>query len=264
MSKYLTEKFIRRPDGSVPHMGVKDGDVAPYVLLSGSPSRVLVTKDRLQDVRSFGNPDRGAVIFTGTYKGVPVTAASTGMGGPSLAIAVEELAQVGGKVFIRTGSCASIQENISVGDLVVATASVRDEGTSDFYAPKSYPAVADPSVVQALCQALDNSETPYHLGLIRTSDSFYEGERDAEIIDTWRPRNVLIFEMEASALFTIANVRGFRSGCIVYTGSALALGISPIRGEAVEARNLGVERMITAGLEAVVLLAQKDGIASKS
>ncbi len=262
MSPYLTEKFIRRPDGTVPHMGVKDGDIAPYVLISGSPGRVLVMKERLQDLRSFGNAERGAVIFTGTYKGVPVTVASSGMGGPSIAIAVEELAQVGGKVFIRTGSCASIQENIPVGDLVVATAAVRDEGTGDFYAPKSYPAVADISVVQALCDALDNGKTPYHLGLIRSSDSFYEGERDAAIIDTWRPRNVLVFEMEAAALFTIANVRGFRSGCIVYTGSSLALGLSPLRGESVDARNRGVERMIDSSLEAVVLLAKKDGLVS--
>ncbi|MCL4561923.1 MAG: nucleoside phosphorylase [Chloroflexi bacterium] len=261
MSAYLTERILYRPDGSMPHMGVKEGDVAPYVLISGSPGRVLVMKDKLQDARAFGS-DRGAVVYTGTYKGVPVTVASTGMGGPSLAIAVEELAVTGGKVFIRTGSCASIQENIPVGDLIVATASVRDEGTSDYYAPKAYPSVADVSVIQALCQAMDNSHTPYHLGLIRSSDSFYEGERKAEIIDTWRPRNVLAFEMEASALFTIANVRGFRSGCIIYTGSSLALGLSPIRGESVEARDRGVARMIAAALDAVVLLAQKDGLVS--
>lgn len=259
MASYLTEKFIRRPDGTVPHMGVKDGDVAPYVLISGSQGRVLTMKDRLENVRSYGNNERCALVFTGTYKGVPITVASSGMGGPSMSIAVEELAQVGGKVFIRTGSCASIQEDIPVGDLVVATAAVRDEGTSDFYAPKSYPAVADVSVVQALCDALRSAETPFHLGLIRSSDSFYEGERDAAIINTWRPRHVLAFEMEAASLFVISSVRGLRSGCIVYTGSSLALGLSPLRGESVEARDRGVQLMIDASLQAVVLLAQRDG-----
>jgi len=255
MSSYLTEKYIRKPDGTVPHMGVKEGDVAPFVLLSGSVGRVSLMKEKLSEVRALGNPERGAVVYTGFYKNVPITIASSGMGGPSIAIAVEELAQVGGKVFIRTGSCASIQDYIDVGDLIVATGAVRDEGTSDYYAPKAYPALADLTVVQALSQALRSLNVSFHLGIIRSSDSFYEGERKTDVIDKWRSLNVLAFEMEAAALLTIGNVRGLRCGCIVYTGSALTLGRSPIRGESVDKRERGVNHMIEAALEAVVLLA---------
>ncbi|MDP6701019.1 MAG: uridine phosphorylase, partial [Candidatus Latescibacteria bacterium] len=150
MGDYLTERFLRLPDGTLPHMGVKgDGDVAPYVLLSGDPGRVEKIKTWLDKAEAVGNK-RGYMVYTGTYRDTPVTLASNGVGAPSTAIAMEELALAGGKVFIRVGSCASVTENIPIGDVVIATGGVRDEGVSHTYAPSIYPAVADPDVVAAL------------------------------------------------------------------------------------------------------------------
>ena len=113
MGDYLTERFLRLPDGSLPHMGVKGGgDVAPYVLLSGDPGRVEKMKTWLDEADAVGR-ERGYVAYTGSYRGTPVTLASSGVGAPSVAIAVEELALAGGRVFIRVGSCASIAEGHS-------------------------------------------------------------------------------------------------------------------------------------------------------
>ena len=175
--QYLTERILRLPDGTLPHMGIRgDGDVAPYVLLSGNPARVELMKEHICDCVHIGS-ERGYVLYTGSYKGVRMTLASSGLGSPSTAVALEELAAAGGKTFIRTGSCASIQPEVVVGDLIIATAAVRDEGTSSYYAPEIFPAVADHQVVAALWQVARERGIDCHLGIIRSTDSFFEGQR---------------------------------------------------------------------------------------
>ena len=252
MGEYLTERFLRLPDGSLPHMGVKGGgDVAPYVLLSGDPGRVEKIKTWLDKAEAVGR-ERGYVAYTGSYRGTPVTLASSGVGAPSVAIAVEELALAGGRVFIRVGSCASIAEDIPIGDVVIGTAGVRDEGLSHTYAPPIYPAIADPDVVAALRATAEAESTPYHLGLVRSTDSFYEGERKVEIIDQWRDLRVLVFEMESSALFTVAMVRGLRSGSILVPGSNLVTGQkSTYQGQQLEEYTAGIDAAIATALGAV-------------
>ena len=116
------------------------------------------------------------------------------------------------------------RRDIPIGDVVIGTAGVRDEGLSHTYAPPIYPAIADPDVVAALRATAEAEGTPYHLGLVRSTDSFYEGERKVEIIDQWRELRVLVFEMESSALFTVAMVRGLRGGSILVPGSNLVTG----------------------------------------
>lgn len=258
MESYLTERILRSRDGTLPHMGVKgDGDVAPYVLLSGNPARVERMKERLTQAQRMGS-ERGYVVYTGVYKGTPVTVASSGMGCPSMEMSLIELAAAGGSTFIRTGSCASIKADAGVGTLIIAIAAVRDEGTSPYYAPAIYPAVADHNVVTALCQAAESCNESYNLGIIRTTDSFYEGERKAEIIDKWRERSVIAFEMESAALFTIASVMGNRSGTILVPGANLITGRSTYLGQDVERYRDGVNKMITVSLEAIAVLAASD------
>src|SRR5438552_9766365 len=121
-----------------------------------------------------------------------------------MSIAIEELAASGVRTFIRAGSCASINERVRVGDIAIAHGAVRDEGTSPYYAPMNYPAVASPRVVRALTDAAEELGLAARVGLTRSTDSFYEGERKVEIIDRWRALGVLTFEMESSALFTVA------------------------------------------------------------
>lgn len=258
MGNYLTERYLRLDDGRLPHMGVKGkGDVAPYVLLSGNPARVERMKEYLSDCESVGS-ERGYLVYTGRYKGVKVTAASSGMGSPSAAVALEELAVAGGTTFIRTGSCASINIDADLGSLIIATGAVRDEGTSPYYAPTIYPAVADHHVVASLCKAAENNEHPYHLGIIRSTDSFYEGERKADIIEQWRKCRVLAFEMESAALFTAANVLGLRAGAICVPGSNLLNGKSTYKGHNIAQYQTGIRNMIHIALEAIVLLSVKD------
>lgn len=254
MDNYLTERYLRLPDGTLPHLGVTgQGDVAPFVILVGNPERLERIKPRLDSVELVGDK-RGYVVWTGRYRGVPITLASSGLGAPSLAITVEELALTGAKVFLRVGSCASIQPEIPVGDLIIATGAVRDEGTSHNYAPGIYPAIAHPDVVAALRTSADREGARYHLGLIRSTDSFYEGERKQEIIDKWRLLRVAAFEMESSAMFTIASIWGCLAGSILVPGSNLITRQSTYQGNHTEPYKSGIETAITIALAAIGLL----------
>jgi uridine phosphorylase len=166
---------------------------------------------------------------TGTYEGTPISVTSTGIGSPSAAIAVEELARVGADTLLRVGSCGAIQPEVGLGDLVVTAGGVRQEGTSSEYVREEYPAVADHAVVAALAAAAEELGYDYHVGLTASTDSFYAGQsregfggftaRGAEErIAELRRAGVLNFEMEASAILTLANVYGLRAGavCTVY------------------------------------------------
>ena len=230
---YLTERHLRLLDGTFPHMGVSGGDVAPVVLLCGNPERVERIRESLDDAEGVGKK-RGYVVYTGTYQNMPVSVASSGLGSPSVAIAVEELGVAGGRVFIRVGSCASCQTEVDVGDIIIATAGVRDEGTSHYFAPAIYPAVADHKVVASLSQAANARGVAFHRGIVRSTDSFYEGERVREIIDKWRSRRVLAFEMESSALFTAATILGHLSGSILVPGTNLTTGVATYQGQAIK------------------------------
>ncbi|WP_290818956.1 nucleoside phosphorylase [Halovivax sp.] len=210
------------------HLEVGPGDVADAVLLPGNPERV----DKVVDCWDEGEEvahHREYRTATGTYEGTPLSVTSTGIGSPSAAIAVEELARVGANTFIRVGSCGAIDPAVSVGDLIITTGGVRQEGTSDEYVREEYPAVADYEVVSALVAAAERLGYDYHTGLTASTDSFYAGQGRPgfegfeaagadELVDTLAAANVVNFEMEASAILTLANVYGLRAGavCTVY------------------------------------------------
>jgi uridine phosphorylase len=253
----LTERYLRLPDGTLPHLGVRGGgDVAPYVLLTGNPDRLDKMKAHLDGVRQVGK-QRGYLVYTGRYQGVPVTVATSGLGAPSVAIAVEELALAGGEVFIRVGSCASIQPHLPVGSVLIATAAVRDEGVSYSNAPASFPAVADHGVVAALSAAAQAAGVPAHLGVIRSTDSFYRGERKLEIIEQWKGLRVLGFEMESSALFTVAACLGRRSGSILVPGSNLATGGATYQGQWLDEYSAGMAHAIEIAMDSIHHLADR-------
>mgnify|MGYP002762002035 CR=1 FL=1 len=210
------------------HLEVTEGDVADSVLLPGDPERVEKIVDVWDDYEVVGD-HREYRTATGTHEGTPISVTSTGIGSPSAAIAVEELARVGADTFLRVGSCGAIQPETDVGDLVITSGGVRQEGTSSEYVREDYPAVADHAVVAALAAAADDLGYDYHVGLTASTDSFYAGQsrggfegflaRDAEAnIEELRRAGVLNFEMDASAILTLANVYGLRAGavCTVY------------------------------------------------
>ena len=210
------------------HLEVGPGDVAGPVLLPGDPERVpkiAEAWDEREEVASH----REYRTMRGTYDSAPVTCTSTGIGSPSAAIAVEELARVGADTFMRVGSCGVIQPGIDVGDLVITTGAVRQEGTSDEYVRGDYPATADREVISALVAAAEELGYDYHLGVTCSTDSFYAGQSrpgfggyqrpDSEerIAELWEA-GVVNFEMEPAAICTLAGLYDLRAGavCTVY------------------------------------------------
>ncbi len=210
------------------HIACAPGEVARYVLLPGDPERVPKIA-RLWDKAKEVAHHREYRIYTGKVGGVPISSTSTGVGSPSLAIGVEELAAIGADTFIRVGSSGSIQRDVKVGDVVISSAAVRLEGTSKQYVRIEYPAAANYEVLLALIQAAEKLGYRYHVGITATTDSFYLGQGRPglkgytqsfakKIVPDLQAARVLNFEMETAALFTIANVYGFRAGsvCAVY------------------------------------------------
>lgn len=201
------------------HVGLKAEDVGEYVLLPGDPKRVRAIAACLENARKTGD-SREFETWTGSLEGVPVSVTSTGIGGPSAAIALEELANLGAHTFVRVGTAGGIQPKVKSGDLVIATSAVRQEGTSAEYAPAGYPATADFTVIQALHQAAPEA----HIGVVQSKDSFY-GQHDPQRMPTashlayeweaWKRLGVLASEMECAALFTVGAFRRVRCGAIL-------------------------------------------------
>ena len=210
------------------HLELSRGEVAETVLLPGDPERVPLIASTWDDHELLAE-HREYVTAAGSIHGTPVSATSTGIGSPSAAIAVEELARVGAETFVRVGSCGAIQPGIDVGELVITTGAVRLEGTSDEYVQPAYPAVASHEVVGALVAAAERLGHDYHLGLTASTDAFYAGQGRPgvdgfrapgaeERLEALQEAGVANVEMEASAILTLAAIYGRRAGaiCAVY------------------------------------------------
>ena len=154
------------------HIQVSKGDIGRYVILPGDPKRCAKIAKYLDDAQMIAD-SREYITYTGTLDGVKVSVTSTGIGGPSAAIALEELVQSGADTFIRIGTCGGMQTEVMSGDIVIASGAVRMEGTSREYAPIEYPAVADIAVVNSLIAAAKSLEQNYHVGVVQCKDSFY-------------------------------------------------------------------------------------------
>jgi len=204
-----------------PHIMCGVGDVARYVLLSGDPKRVERIAAFFDDSVKVGDY-RGFVTHTGSIKGIGVSACSTGIGCPSAAIVVEELAKIGAETIIRVGTTGSLQPNVEVGDMVIASAAVRGDGTSRNYVPIEYPAVADFKVTEALLRAAQESKLKAHFGPVLTTDAFYG---DMDDLKRWRRLDVLSVEMECSAIFALAKLRKLRAGAILAVDSKPLMGL---------------------------------------
>lgn len=202
------------------HLHIKKGDVGRYVILPGDPKRVPLIADYLDDAHLVAD-SREYVTYTGTLDGETVSVTSTGIGGPSASIAMEELYKCGSDTFIRMGTCGGIALDVMGGDVVIATAAVRMEGTSREYAPIEFPAVASFDVVQALVEAGLQLKMRSHTGVVQCKDSFY-GQHDPAVMpvsydlinkwEAWKRLGVLASEMESAALFVVAARLGARCG----------------------------------------------------
>lgn len=210
------------------HIACKKGDLASYLLMPGDPGRVSKIAETWESYKeiAFNRQFRSA---TGFYKKTKLSCLSTGIGAPGTAIALEEAAKIGVDTFIRVGSTGAVSKDIECGDLIINTGAVRLEGTSGGYVRSEYPACANYEVILALIEACERLGFKYHVGIGASWDSFYTEDKSRNfknysqsysesVRDDLIKANVLNFEMEASALFTIANLYNLKAGsiCVVF------------------------------------------------
>jgi uridine phosphorylase len=237
------------------HIDVAPGEVSTVALLPGDPFRVPLVAEYLEDAREVAHKREHRTML-GTFEGRSVTVTSTGMGCPSTAIAVEELARVGVTSFIRVGSSAALQPGIEPGDLIVSEGAFRNDGTTDMYVPKGYPAVPDVELTLALERAAHVHGPKHGLGVhagINVSDDAFYAESQA-----WTEQmskiGLLNVEMEASALYVVARQRGLRAGMICAVSSNLVAGTSVYDEEAHRRLAVGWGASIEAALDAIIEL----------
>ena len=212
-------------DGRQYHIGLKEGDAGRYVILPGDPKRCVKIAQYFDDAKLVAD-NREYTTYTGYLNGEKVSVTSTGIGGPSASIALEELVNIGADTFIRVGTCGGIDINVKGGDLVIATGAIRMEGTSREYAPIEFPAVADIDIVNALIEDAGMSGTDYHAGVVQCKDSFY-GQHNPESMpvsyeltnkwEAWKRLGCLASEMESAALFITGSYRRVKVGSIFLT-----------------------------------------------
>jgi uridine phosphorylase len=247
-----------KDSGLMYHIRCKEGDVGRYVLMPGDPFRTDLIASY------FDNPvlvahNREHKTWTGYLNGEKVSVTSTGIGGPSAAIALEELAAIGAHTFIRVGTTGGINMKVKSGDIVIASAAVRQEGTGLHYAPIEYPAAADFEVTRALVDAAAKLGLTSHCGVVQCKDSFY-GQHSPERMpvsyellakwEAWKKLGVLASEMEAAALYVAADSLGVRAGTVlnvVWNQERKAAGLS-------EPDNHDTSRGIICAVEAIKIL----------
>ena len=244
------------------HIHCTAGDVGRYCILPGDPGRCASIAALLDDSRLIAQ-NREFTVYTGSLLGEKVSVCSTGIGGPSAAIAMEELTAVGADTFIRVGTCGGIDLSVKSGDIVVATGAVRQEGTSREYAPIEFPAVPDITVASALIEAAAAMGKTCHAGVVQCKDSFY-GQHSPERMpvsyelqnkwEAWKRLGVKASEMESAALFVVAAALHVRCGScfhVVWNQEREAAGLDQDMSEDTSAA-------VRVGVEAVKLLIRRE------
>ena len=249
------------------HIACAQGDIGRYCILPGDPGRVPAIAALFDDAKQIAY-NREFNVWTGTLLGEKVTACSTGIGGPSASIAMEELHKCGADTFIRTGTCGGIALDVQSGDVVVATGAIRYEHTSREYAPIEFPAVADFQVTNALVEATKKLGFPLHTGIVQCKDSFY-GQHDPAASpvyyelqqkwESWKRLGVKASEMESAALFVVAAALGCRCGScfhVVWNQEREAAGLDQKMSE-------DTSSSVKVSVEALKLLIEADRKASR-
>lgn len=242
------------------HTALRASDIGGYVLLPGDPGRTERIARHLENAREIAF-NREYRTFTGSLGGMAVSVCSTGIGGPSTAIAVEELSELGAHTFVRVGTCGGSQPEIRIGDLVIATGVIRSEGTPDAYVPREYPAIADRAVVDALVAAAAVAGATSHVGIIRSVDALYaditperlpKGPELRAELDMWRRAGVLANDMESATLTVLASLKRLRAGTILLCVDQVGGGpIAPVGPEMIDG-------MAAVAVAAVARLIERD------
>ena len=249
-----------KTDGKQYHIGVCRGEVGEFCILPGDPARCEKIAAFLDEPKHVGM-NREYNMWNGYLEGTLVSVCSTGIGGPSTAIAIEELYACGAKTLIRVGTCGGISTNVCSGDVVIANGAVRQDGTSLEYAPAIFPAVPSAKTLVALMQAAQDLGYPHHTGVVQSKDSFY-GQHSPERMqiadellakwEAWKRLGVLASEMEASTLFTVGASLGIDTGAVfscVWNQERFLVGL-----DTEEAEEHDTERAIKIAIEAIKIL----------
>ena len=244
------------------HIHCGPGDVGRYCILPGDPGRVEAIASYFDDAKQVAY-NREYNVWTGYLLGEKVTACSTGIGGPSASIAMEELHKCGADTFIRTGTCGGIDLDVKSNDIVVATGAIRFEHTSMEYAPIEFPAVADFDITNCLVKATRNLGFPLHVGIVQNKDSFY-GQHSPEKSpvyyellnkwESWKRLGVKASEMVSAALFVVSAALGCRTGScflVVWNQEREAAGLDQDMSE-------NTENSVKVAVEGLKLLIEED------
>lgn len=244
------------------HIKLKKGDAARYVLLPGDPKRVGYIAKFLDNAELKADY-REYVTITGKYKNVDISVTSTGIGGPSASIAMEELIKVGADTFIRVGTAGGLSLKVKPNDLAIVQAAVKDEGTSREYIPFEYPAIANTDIIFSLRDAAKKRNADYHIGVVHSKDCFY-GELEPQNsffrekfennLKYYTLCGAIASEMECAALFACASLRRVRAGGIMHIVENTMIERMGTRLEYSD----NIENMVLTALEAIVLLNEKD------
>jgi uridine phosphorylase len=199
--------------GTQPHINIENIE-AELAFLPGPPERALAIANNFSSYEKV-TEQRDFVTYKGETEGKTVCVTSTGIGCPSAAIVVEELANCGVKTFIRVGTTGAIQADIEPGDVIIPDAAVRADGTTKEYATEVYPAPASSEVAEALKNAAEETKVRYHVGVIRTNDAFYGAPDFGGTVKSYQQSGILSFDMECAAVFTVAKLRGLKAGAVL-------------------------------------------------
>ncbi len=235
------------------HIQCDPKEISRYVFCPGDQARARKIAAYLDD-STLVTDSRGYVVFSGRYKDVFMTVCGTGMGGPTVAIALEELAHMGADTFIRVGSCGVFQGGQKPGDVIIASGTFRAGGTANAYLPLNFPAVPTFAVLRQLVEAAESLEIPHTVGVGLAGDAFY-APREEGSRDIFKTAGVVSVEMESDTLFVVGAYRGWRTGAVYASDGAPGV-IKPEWGEADYRR--GEQQAIQIGLEAMWQLAQID------
>ena len=231
---------------------------ARYAIMPGDPKRIDVIKNFLDDpVELMYNREFRSV--EGSYKGLKVIAVSTGVGGSSASLAVEELVHLGVHTMVRIGSAGALQENIALGDLIIAEGAIRDDGVSKTYVDSIYPAAPDHEVLEKIIEVCKEYGFPYHTGIIQSHETFYH-DSNAEEEKKWSKLGVLGSDFESAGLFVVGRIRGARCASILNNVVLYGQDTSESIADYVDGESLtsvGEKREIEAALEAFYRLENK-------
>ena len=254
--------YYQENENLVHHLKLKKGDVGRYVIMPGDPKRCVKIAKRFDDAKLIADY-REYATYTGYINGVKVSTTSHGIGGPSTAIALEELIKVGADTFIRVGTCGGMNIDVLPGDVVIVNGAVKGGGTMDNYIPKEFPCVPNIDVLEAMIEGADKIKTRTHVGVVQCKDAFYAQHApesmavDKELLYKWESyikAGCLASEMESAALFAVGASKGVRTGAsmlVLHNQERIKNGIN-------DPKNYTGEEAIDLVIESIKVLIDND------